>query len=55
MIPKNQGTIQKDTQKSGNDPKRYPKIQKHAQKSTQNNGTPLYHDICKLPPRVSTK
>ena len=47
MIPKNPGIAQKGTQKSGSTPK-----------STQNNGTSPYHDICKLippPPHSSQK
>ena len=40
MIPKNPGIAQKGTQKSGSNP----------QESTQNNGTSMYHDICKFPP-----
>ena len=45
------GSSQKNyTQKSGNSPKRYPKIREQPQKSTQNNGTSPYRDICKLPP-----
>ena len=40
MMPKNPGTSQKGTQKSCSNP----------QKSTQNNGTSLYHNIYKLPP-----
>ena len=40
MIPKNPGIAQKCAQKSWSNP----------QKSTQNNGAPPYHDICKLPP-----
>ena len=39
-----------DTQKYGNSPERYPKIQDQPRKSTQNNGTSPYHDICKLIP-----
>ena len=39
MIPKNPGTIQKIPQNPEAPPK-----------STQNNGTSPYHDICKLPP-----
>ena len=52
MIPKNPGIAKNDTQKSRNSPKRYPKIREQPPKSTQNNGTSLYHDICKLPPEV---
>ena len=40
MIPKNPGIAQKDTQKSESNP----------QKSTQNNGTSPYQDLCKLTP-----
>ena len=40
MISKNPGIAQKGTQKSRSNPP----------KSTQNNGTSSYHDICKFPP-----
>ena len=49
ILPKN------DTQKSGNSPKSYPKIQEQPPKSTQNNGTSPYHDIFKLPPSPGVK
>ena len=61
MIPKNPGTIQTYTQESRNHTNIYPRIQKPYKsvpknpgappKSTQNNGTSPYHDICEIPPR----
>ena len=55
ILPKNDtqksGNSQKnETQKSENSPKRYQKIREQPQKSTQNDGTSPYRDICKLPP-----
>ena len=55
ILPKNDtqkfGNRQKnDTQNSWNGHERYPKIWEQPQESTQNNGTFLYRNICKLPP-----
>ena len=42
ILPKNDTQKSENIQKSGNSPKRYPKIRKQPQKGTQNNGTSPY-------------